>query len=167
MSNSQLFTNTAVDNNIIDIDIKVAEKKKFRINKDDSKILELNTSDINIITRLAEAIPKLDELQTRSVGLLDGVELDKDGGLTEDEMLKIGETLKAIDNDMRDLLDFIFDSNVSEILASNGSMYDPFEGSYRFEYIVDKLLDLYDNNLKNEYTAMNEKVSKHTDKYTK
>jgi len=153
------------NSHIIDLDINVASKKKFRINGDDSKILELNTSDIGIIARLGEAIPKLEELQTNASHIFDGIDLEKEGGITDEEMKQVAESLKAIDNGMRGLIDFIFDSNVSEVLASDGSMYDPFEGTYRFEYIIDKLVDLYDTNLKNEYDKINKQLSKYTDKY--
>ena len=44
---------------IQDIDLSAIKKKRFRINGDSSKILELNTSDLSISSRLSAAYERL------------------------------------------------------------------------------------------------------------
>ena len=52
-------------------------------------------------------------------------------------------------------------------MCVDGSMYDLFNGKFRFEHIIEKLSDLYGNNMKDEFKAVNARVKKHTAKYTK
>ena len=151
------------ENDIMDVDLSIIKKKKFRINGDNTKILELNVSDMGIVSRLNDAYPKLMSLQ-------DKVSAIGDINEEEDDMKMLSTTaskLKEIDTEMREILDFIFQSNVSEICGSEGSMYDPIEGTFRYEHIISTLVKLYENNLTTEFNKMKENISKHTAKYTK
>lgn len=152
-----------VDNDIMDVDLSVIKKKRFRINGDNSKILELNVSDMGIVSRLNESYPKLMELQNKVATLADMNEDADDMELLSTTASKLTE----IDGEMREMLDFIFQSNVSEICGSEGSMYDPIDGTFRYEHIISTLVKLYENNLDSEFRKMKEKISKHTAKYTK
>ena len=151
------------DNDIMDIDLSVIKKKKFRINGDNTKILELNVSDMGIVSRLDEAYPKLMALQDKVSAIADINEEAGDMELLSTTASKLNE----IDGEMREILDFIFQSNVSEICGSEGSMYDPIEGTFRYEHIISTLVRLYENNLNAEFNKMKENISKHTAKYTK
>lgn len=155
---------------IIDLDLSVTRKKRFRFDKDNNRIIELNTSDMNIIARMSEAYPKLKEQQEKAAKLMEGIEIDgeesTEASVTAD-MATISERLKTIDNDMRDLIDFMFNAPVSAAAAPDGSMYDPYEGSFRFEYIITLLIKQYENNLESEFAKMSKQMEKHTAKYTK
>ena len=143
----------SMDNDVIDIDLSVIKKKKFRINGDNNKILELNVSDMGIVARLGEAYPKLEALQ-KKVGDFADTASEAD----------IAKKLEEIDSEMRELIDFIFDSNVSEICASDGSMYDPINGMFRYEHIMDTLTTLYESNLNAEFKKMKARVNKYAKK---
>ncbi len=146
-----------------DIDLSVTRKKRFRIDGDNNRYLELNTSDMSIITRLDNLYPKLQKLsQDAAVKQLDKEETDEDKTIS-----KISQALTKIDAQMRQILDEIFDSNVSEVCAPAGSMFDPFNGTFRFEHIIDVLTKLYENNLNAEYKQMAARMKKRTAKYTK
>lgn len=142
--------------NVVDIDLSVTRKKRFRIDGDDSRILELNTSDMNILLRL-------DEVESRLQSLADSVTFDAED--TENAEANVKKLLNT-DKEMRDLMDYLFDSKVSEICAPSGTMYDPFNGKYRFEHIIETLFALYEDNIDAEYKKMNRNVQKHTAKYT-
>lgn len=145
-------------NNIIDIDLSVTRKKRFRIDGDDSRIIELNTSDMTILNRL-------DESERRLKALAESANVDLTG---EDETDGAVVTrLLATDKEMRDIIDYLFDSPVADICAPDGSMYDPFDGKYRFEHILETLFTLYEQNISDEIKKMRKNVRKHTDKYTK
>lgn len=146
-----------------DIDLSVTRKKRFRIDGDNNRYLELNTSDMNIITRLNNLYPKLQKLSQDAAVK----QLDKDETDDEKVIARISNALVKIDVQMRQILDEIFDSNVSEMCAPNGSMFDPFNGEFRFEHIIDVISKLYKNNLNNEFKKMSAKMKKHTDKYTR
>lgn len=152
-----------VDNDIMDVDLSIIKKKRFRINGDNSKILELNVSDMGIVSRLNDSYPKLMSLQDKVAALANMNE-----GVDDMELLSTtASKLTEIDGEMRETIDFIFQSNVSEICGSEGSMYDPIEGTFRYEHIISTLVKLYENNLDAEFKKMKERVSKHTAKYTK
>lgn len=153
-----------LDNNTQNIDLSIFNKKKFSINGDPNKILELDVSDLNIISRLKEQYVVLDELTEKVASIKEKTE-----NLTDDRELVevLGTELKQIDDQMRDCIDKIFDSNVSEVCVPTGSMYDPVAGKLRFEHLIDILIKLYDQNLTEEVNKIQNRVSKHTSKYIK
>lgn len=166
-----ILTNETVNNpqdQIIDVDLKVIQKKKFRFNKDDNRIVELNTSDMGIIARISEGYPKLQALQQKAAKLAEGLSNSEE----EEDLLKDAELLssrlKEIDAEMREILDDMFNGNVCDAVCpvSEGTMYDPFEGSFRFEYVITVVMGLYEQNLQSEFNKMKRKLEKHTAKYT-
>lgn len=156
--------NKNLTNDIIDIDLSPIKKKKFRINGDNNKVLMLNVSDMGVLTRYQESIDKLKKLVD------DATEYQtKAAEITEDdEMIKaVSDFLKTQNEEICKIVDYIFDSDVSEICCDGGTMYDPINGQYRFEYIIESLLKLYENNLEDEYKKIKNRVDKHTSKYTR
>lgn len=148
---------------IQDIDLSATKKKRFRINGDNAKILELNTSDLNIATRLSKSYEKLTNYMDEVGVALQDVTDDE---LTEEQQKAVEEQLVKIDNKMKEEMDYIFDAPVSKVCCDGGSMYDPFEGMFRFEHIIDALTKLYENNLNAEFSKMKRRVSAKTAKYT-
>lgn len=153
---------------VTDISLSVVRKKRFRIDGDDSRIIELNTSDLNILARLKEAYPKLVTLAEKAFKNLpevDGTAEDYNFA-TDEATATLVTTLTEADKKMRELIDYIFDSNVSELCAPSGSMYDPINGAFRFEHIISTLSALYEADISSEMGTIARRVKKHTDKYT-
>lgn len=149
-----------------DIDLSAIKKKRFRINGDPNKILELNTSDLSISSRLSTAYEKLTKYMDEVGTVLADIPEESDEITSEQESL--AETkLTEIDDKMKEALDYIFDAPVSAVCADGGSMYDPFNGMFRYEHIIDALSKLYETNLNREFSLMRKKVSAKTAKYTK
>lgn len=148
-------------NDIIDLDISVTKKKRFRFDKDDNRIVDINIADMGTVSRLTETYPKFDGW-LKEVKYISEVASEEEGD-TLNSLNKISETLANIDKQMRDAIDYIFNAPVSAVAAPDGSMYDMFEGEFRFEHILTLLLDHYENNLATEFA----KMQKHTAKYTK
>jgi len=151
-----------VEQNIIDLDLGAIEKKRIRINGDNTKIIYINPSDLNIFARFNEAYPKLKELEEEMTTL--GLESEDP---TEEEMSAFVESLKSIDQKMREYVNFIFDTDVCTACADGGSMYDPFDGKMRYEHILEALSGLYESNFTSEIKKMRARVSKYTSKYHK
>lgn len=157
-----------VNNEIIDLDLSITQKKKFRFDKDDTRIVEINTSDMNLMQRVQEAYPKLQALQDKATKLTDGVEIDETSEARAINGIAImAERLSAVDAEMREMLDFMFDAPVSAAAAPSGSMYDPFNGSFRYEHIIAIIMKQYEDNLQSEFKQMEKQLKKHTDKYTR
>lgn len=150
-------------NNIIDIDLSEIRKKRIRIDGDDSRIVEINISDMGVMDRLQNAYNQL-------LSLANEYHLAEEEETSEDEdteIAKIIETLKDLDVKMRELVDYVFNANVSEMCVQDGTMADPVNGQFKFEYIIEKFLALYDKNFDMEFKKMSKSVSKHTNKYTR
>ena len=150
-------------NDIIDISINGIGKKKIRINGDDNKILLLNTNDNNVVVRYTDVYPKLKELEN------DFKELGELKTETEDidSFTAFANKARDIDTKMRDSLDYIFNSNVSEVCSDGGSMYDFLDGGImRWEAILTSLIGLYTETI-NRNAEQAKKVKQLTSKYIK
>ena len=140
-----------IDEQVVDIQIDAIKKQKFRINGDPKSIIELNISDLGISDRLEEGYKKLKEEMTHIASLPD------DENLSE----KMAQANKV----MCDWIDYIFDSPVSKVVCKSGTMYDPYDGMFRYEHIIDSLTKLYTDNINDEYKKLKKRVEKHTEKY--
>lgn len=146
---------------IIDVDLTPIKKRKFRLDGDNNRVIELNVSDLNVAVRLEDAYKKLLQMTDEASRELETIS-DKEG----DEKEAALELLKKLDKDMRNLIDFVFDSEVADKAAPDGSLYDPINGKFRFEYIIDRLGNLYETNFGREFALMQKRMDKHTTKYT-
>lgn len=149
-----------------DIDLSVIRKKRFRIDGDSSRILELNTSDLGIATRLDEAYDKLNSLVEEVGSILQDTPTEEDE-LSREKLKQMNEALKKLDTEMRRYVDYIFDANVSEVCAPFGNMWDPVNGAFRYEHIIDTITRLYENNINAEFGKIKARVNKRVSQYTK
>lgn len=165
MNESPEIVDNKVDD-IIDIDLSVIEKKRFRIDGNNDRILELNTSDLSVITRLESSYDRLKKLGSEANSLSVDKDLSDDEDIMTDEKFSnLAKSFTKIDKEMRDIIDYVFDSNVSEVCAPSGSMFDPINGEFRYEHIINKILTLYDANFTKEFEQIKKRVGKHTNKY--
>lgn len=162
-------TFNTVNNEIIDLDLSVTKKKKFRFDRDDTRVIEVNTSDMNLMQRVNTAYPRLQDLQNKAAKLTEGIDTDEADSEASaiDSIATMAERLSVVDAEMRDLLDYMFDAPVSAAAAPSGSMYDPFNGSFRYEHIIALMMKQYEENLQSEFKKMEKQLKKHTDKYTR
>lgn len=161
-SNPSPVSETADD--VIELNLSAIKKKRVRINKDPNRILELNISDLSITQRMSEAYERLMKYMDEVGKVLSDIpENDTD----EEKEKLVEDKLKEIDDKMRKELDFIFDAPVSKVCDYGGSMYDPFEGMFRFEHIMDAISKLYETNLNDEFNKMRRRINTKTSKYTK
>ena len=144
----------------MDIDLSATRKKRLRIDGDANRILELNVSDMNLLSRLTDSYPKLEKLQEKAMKISEQVASDGDNF----DEVKLGKDLKQIDKEMRDILDKIFNANVSEVCAPDGSMFDPFGGVCRYERIINALVRAYEDNIAKEAESLRKNVGKYVNK---
>ena len=151
------------DNNEQVVDIQLVNpKRKFRINGDNSMIIELNISDVNIAVRLKEVYKKLDAMSKKASTLL----IDKEDATTEEEVATVSDALVELDKEMRELVDYLFDSDVCSVCAKDMNMYSMVNGEFWFEHVITTLSRLYEANIQSEVDKMNERIHNHTGKYT-
>ena len=155
--------NMKKQNDIIDIDLTPTRKKRFRVDGDNDRILELNVSDMGILDRFNDVYPKLIELAEQGGAAFDF----DDEASTEEQIEHLGNAIKDVDTKMRKLMDKLFNANVSEVCAPDGTMWDMFDGEFRFEHIIEALTPLYGSNISTEMDKVSKRIAKHTKKYTK
>lgn len=140
------------NDNVIDISIDSAKRTRFRINGDNSAIIELNLSDLGIMDRMEKGLKELQDEMSR-IAEIPG---DADN---------ISELMRQADERMRKCVDYIFDYPVSAACCKYGTMYDPKDGKFRYESIIDGLTKLYADNINAEYNKVKGRLAKHTEKY--
>ena len=162
------ITNTnKPQDDIIDIQIKGIGKKRIRVNGDDSKIITVNPNDTKILERLTTGYPQYMEWHDEYIKTLESKEAIGDTSSLE-YWKEIAKVLSTIDNKLRELIDYIFNVNISNVLDDDGSMCDVLEtGETRFDTILFEFLQFYGDNIANNFKKMKERSKSHTNKYVK
>ena len=148
-----------------ELSFKNTRKKVFRIDEDNNRFIQLNTSDLGAVTRLRDIYPKLSETVGKYADLKVS-ELDDENSIAEEDMNKIADAIQDMDSEVRGIIDYIFDSNVSSVCAPEGTMFDMFNGQFRFEIIMEEIFKLYESNLSLEYRKMKARIDSKAKKYT-
>ena len=144
--------------------ISLSNKKSFSIDGDINRIIQIDTSDMNILVRMEEVYEDMEKLAVEAQERL--AKPDDEGEDSDAILSEFTATLKDIDKKMREKMDYIFASPIIDICEPTGNMYDPVGGEFRFEHIIDTLSKLYANDITSEFKKMQAKVKKHTEKYT-
>ena len=152
---------------VLDLDLSPIQKTKIRINGDQNRFIELNLSDMGIIDRFVTVNKNLQKLAEEVSNLSDTVVTEDENSEDETGLVDVTEKLKELDRKMRDEIDFLFDSKVSDVCVPDGTMYDPHNGQFTFEHVIEALLDLYVNSVKDEFAKVKNNVNKHAGKYAK
>lgn len=154
---------TVVDNkddDIVDIEISSIKRKRFRLNGDPNKVISLNMSDLGLYNRLEKGYAELRRIASE----IPDVEFDPENDSIE-QLDRAMNTLDKLDRAMKEQIDYIFDAEVADKASDGGTMYDPYNGTLRYEHILETLLGLYNTNITNEFKLMRKNMSKHTAKY--
>lgn len=163
----QLITPNNQDE-VVDISLESSRRKRFRIDKDNDRILELDTTDLSIIDRFQKKYAEMmDVIDNAFNNMPDTAVQTEDDEINAEYVDSFINSITDVNIKMREIIDQIFDSNVSEVCAPRGSMLDPINGKFRFEHIFDTLIPLYENDINVEMNKINSRVKKHTSKYIK
>lgn len=134
------------------------KRKKFSIDGDESRVIELDTGDTGIMARwgavqewIGNAAAELDALS--------------DVEHNEEQALLASKRFAEIDAGAREKLNFLFDTDVCTPIAGNGALIRLVNGDPLFVLIVDTLLPLYEADIKIEYEKSRKRIAKHTAKY--
>lgn len=136
------------------------KRKRFSIDGDESRVVELDTSDTGILARwngvqewLSNAANELEELSKAA---------------PEDDVnaIEISKRFAEIDTGARQKINYLFDSDVCTPIAGNGALIRLVNGDPLFMLIVETLVPLYEADIKVEYEKSKKRIAKHTAKYT-
>ena len=143
------------DKNTVNLDFSLFKKKRIKVGKSDTDVIELDTSDMGIIIRLNEIEDKINSAIAKAKALT-----------PESSIEEFAESIHTADVEIRKAIDYLFDANVSNIVAPTGTMIDIHNGTYRFEYIIATLIQLYDETITSELNRQEKKAESHIQKYT-
>lgn len=145
--------------NITNINLGI-RTKTFTIDDDPNRVIELDPSDISVIGRLEDAIPKIDEILNAFV---------EAGKSISEDSSKFGSTLSELDSRMRETVNAIFDYDVCSVCVPKGTLLDIVSGGdkFKFEVIIEGLSKVYEDTITADLARVQKRVSTHTKKYTK
>lgn len=144
---------------MLNINLEHGKRKRFTINGDENRILEINPSDMGIFAR----VDNFDKVVTPA--LVEFGEKQFNASESDFDLTKLGEDLAALDKLIREQLDIMYDTNFSEVTTPHGTMLDPINGEFRFQYLNDVFSDLYDKTFTQELKQRNDKIRERTKKY--
>lgn len=144
---------------LLNINLEKSRRKRFTIDGDENRILELNPSDLGIFAR----IDNFDKVVTAAIREFGEKQVDSDDD--NFDVTKLGEAFTALDKLIREQLDILYDTNFSEVTTPHGTMVDPIEGEFRFQYLNDVFAELYQDQITQELKERNDKIREHTKKY--
>lgn len=155
------------------INLNISTRKRFTIDGDLNKVIELDVNDLNLVTRLSDSIKKMDSLKSEWEKLEHIADNTTTEGEDEEALLRgvddFSNQFSLIESQMRGIIDFIFDSEgLSDTILGASSIFSPAGGKYKYEQIIDVLTGLYENAIEKEAKKINaRKVEVRTSKYTK
>lgn len=154
------------------ITFEVNTREKFFVDGDENRVIELDVNDVNLVNRLTDAVPKMQELDKRWTELnksAEAIQIGEDVAENLEEVNNFSATFKSIETEIRKILDDAFDSpGMSDTILGTTSAFSPVNGKFKYEQIIDVLVGLYETNIKKEAEKFNRtKVKKKTAKYIK
>ena len=156
-------------NDILNLDLSATKGTTIQVNGDPNAKFTLNLSDFGIYDRLTDGLNQLYDLFTElktGMGTIAETEVPEDAEEgSEEDAKKFISVMKDVDEKMRNIVDYIFSAPVSDVCAPNGYMFDLFEGQLRFEYIINALTKLYENNINKEFYKVKSRINNKLPKY--
>lgn len=158
-----------MDNNIVNLDLSATKGTTVQVNNDPNASFTLNLSDFSIYDRLTDGMSQLYdlfvELKNKMGAVAESENLEGEGDDAEFNIGEFADIMKEMDGKMRNIVDYIFSAPVSDVCAPQGYMFDLFEGQLRFEYIINAITKLYENNINKEFYKLKSRISNKLPKY--
>ena len=134
------------------------KRKKFSIDGDESRVVELDTGDTGIVGRW-------NSVQEWLMNAASELEALSEANPEGEEAMNGSRRFAEIDAGAREKLNYLFDSDVCTPIAGNGALIRLVNGEPLFVLIMDTLLPLYEADIKVEYDKSKKRIEKHTAKY--
>lgn len=135
--------------------------KEFTINNDPNRVVRFNPSDVNLLDRFDRAYKAIEEEQEK---IKEDIELETNGEPLEnqedyEEALNI---IRKANNLIKDQIDFIFDSEVSDVIFGNQSPMSTVKGKPLFERVFEAIKPILEKEITEEQKASDKRISKYT-----
>ena len=160
-----------MDKDILNLDLSATKGTIIQVNGDPNARITLNLADFGIYNRLKDGLEQLYDLfielkeKMGDVAESDAPENPDEG--SDEDAIKFINVMQDMDKKMRNIVDYIFSSPVSEVCAPDGYMFDVFEGQLRFEYIINAITKLYESNINKEFYNLKSRINNKLPQYAK
>ena len=149
------------------LNIGITSKARFTVDGDINKVIEFDPSDVYVVNRLSESMSKLSEITEKWISLMASTSNQIANFDNVDDAMKstkdFSACFKAYEKEMRDTINYIFDGDIADTLLGNASSFSPINGKFKYEHLIEKMLDCYDMNIKSEVPQFNrQNIYKHT-----
>lgn len=136
--------------------------KEFTINGDPNRVIRFNPSDLNLLERFDQAEKTIDEEQKK---LQEDIELKANGEPAEnqEDIEESIEVIRKVNKLIKDQIDFIFDSDVSDVVFGNQSPMSTVKGKPLFERVFDAIRPVLEKEITKEMKASEKRINKYTD----
>lgn len=132
--------------------------KEFMLNDDPDKVIRFDPADFAIINRFNEARKNI-EKEIDALG--DDVDVDNKGEPV-DELEDVAEAISKVNKLIREQMDYIFDSPISDMVFGNKSPLAMVKGVPIFERFVAAAQSVIEKEIKSEMKASEKRTSKYT-----
>lgn len=132
--------------------------KEFKINGDENRIVRFNPADFSILERINEVYKRLENAPI----LKENIRIKNDGSALE-SLSECAETVKKANDYIKECIDYLFASKVSDVVFGNQSPLSSVKGIPFYERFLSAVIPV----IKNEIEKENESSRKRIDKYTK
>lgn len=129
---------------------------ELTINNDENRVIRVDLSDFGMIERLNESYKKIDEFQKNHKD----IKINPDG-TAEDKLDESAEILKAFNTLIREQIDYILDSKVSDIAFGNKNPLSTVKGVPLYERFLNALKPYIQKIMEKEKKESNKRVEKY------
>ena len=162
-----------MEHDVVNLDLSATKGTTIQVDGNPDAKFTLNLSDFGIYDRLTQGLGQLYDVFTElkekmgSLAETEEPESENDEEMSAETGAKFIETMKEADMQMRRIVDYIFSAPVSDVCAPDGYMFDLFEGQLRFEYIINAITKLYENNINAEFYKVKSRINEKLPKYVR
>jgi hypothetical protein len=131
--------------------------KEFSINGDTSKVIRFNPSDMSIIERIKTAYEEI----TKATTLDKDIELKADGTPIE-ELGKAADIVKGINDTIKNQIDYIFNSPISDMAFGKQSPLSMVGGQPLYAGFLNAIIPIVEKEVKAQQKASEARINKYT-----
>ena len=131
--------------------------RRFKLNGDDTKVIEFSPADFGIIERINDAYHMIDEVSKQN----ENIELNPDGS-PADDLGKAAGVVKNFRETINKAINHIFGSDVASVAFGNQSPLSLVGGIPLYERFLNAVIPVVKKEIETEMKASQKRISKYT-----
>lgn len=137
--------------------------KSFMVQNDPNRVIRFSPADYGLIERIDTAGKRMQDA-VKKIGV--DIELRSNGEPLED-IEAVAEVIREVNKVIFEQVDYIFNSQVSEIVFGNQSPVSTVKGKFLFENFMNAVTPYLVQELETEQKASNARIKKYTSQVKK